>query len=128
MSFSLAHYFETKCMWKLWSYAMWLNKWFRSLSLSLTSVAGLVLVGVFVLFCVEYLHYARYCCPALGHEVLEYSLSYCFILCCAGALFHFCSGASAMLEVVSIRRQRAIDKIYANTRGYNMNSANRLQK
>ncbi len=28
MGVFLAHYFETKCTWKLWLYDMWLNKWF----------------------------------------------------------------------------------------------------
>ncbi len=25
----LTHYYETKCMWKLWLYDMWLNKWYQ---------------------------------------------------------------------------------------------------
>ncbi len=28
MGVSLAHYSETKCLWKLWLYDRWLNKWF----------------------------------------------------------------------------------------------------
>ncbi len=36
MKVLLTHYFETKFLWKLWLYDMWLNKWFLSLSLSLS--------------------------------------------------------------------------------------------
>ncbi len=35
---SLAHSIETKCIWKLWLYDMWLNKSFLSLSLSLSLI------------------------------------------------------------------------------------------
>ena len=75
--------------------------------------AGMTLGGLCALFGVEYIRHARWCCPEMGQSVLNYHLSYCFLLAILAAIFCVASSLVCVLEFLEIRIQEKDKKHFA---------------
>ncbi len=84
-----------------------------------TLVSGLLLIGCFTLWCVQFLNSSWGCCPWYGHQFKTYHLSYCFILACVATGINWLSTSCAVYELNDIiTEEKKIKQILSKRASY----------
>ena len=69
-------------------------------------------MSLFISYAAAFLHRAYYCCDPndMEKELLEYGLTYSFVLSCMGAAFFMATAVSAGCEITSMKKARRLAK------------------